>query len=135
MAQSDDMGSSLAPKHLTKQQFGNRLYRLMMAKGWTQSELSRRAELTRDSISTYVNGKSVPTPLNLEKLATALGVKAEELLPNMIESAIEADNPAFEMRQSVNTPGKVWLRVNRMVSMANAVKIAEIIQSEDDDRT
>lgn len=27
---------SLRPKHLTKQEFGRRLYRLMLAKGWTR---------------------------------------------------------------------------------------------------
>lgn len=134
MPQSDDIDSSLAPKHLTKQQFGNRLYRLMMAKGWTQSELARQSELTRDSISTYVRGRALPTPQSLAKLAAAFGVKPEDLLPNTVKSAIEADDPAFELRQSTNTPGKVWLRLNRMVSMASAVKIAEIIYAEDDDR-
>src|SRR3546814_4094336 len=46
----------LTPRHLTKQEFGRRLYQLMLAKNWSQADLARRAELGRDSISTYING-------------------------------------------------------------------------------
>ncbi len=121
---------ALAPKHLTKQHFGRRLYRLMLSKGWTQSELSRQSGLPRDSISVYVRGVSLPTPQSLEKLASALGVAAEELLPNHIESAIDEDHPAFELRQSPNTPNTVWLRVNRLVSMSVGLKIAELLSND-----
>lgn len=122
--------AAMAPKHLTKQQFGKRLYRLMLGKGWTQSELSRQADLPRDSISVYIRGKSLPTPQSAQKLANALGVKIEELLPNQIESAIDEDNPAFELRQSPNTPGVVWLRVNRLVSVPTGLKIAELLSND-----
>ena len=37
----------LRPKHLTKQEFGKRLYKLMISKGWHQSELARRADVAR----------------------------------------------------------------------------------------
>src|SRR3546814_10206285 len=52
----------LTPRHLTKQEFGRRLYQLMLAKNWSQADLARRAELGRDSISTYINGKTFPDP-------------------------------------------------------------------------
>ena len=119
------------PEHLTKQQFGRRLFSLMMAKGWRQSELARQADLPRDSISTYVRGRSLPTPHNLARLSKALGVKPEALLPNHVESAIDNDNPSFEMRASPNAPNVVWLRVNRAVSLSTAVKIAELIQGDE----
>src|ERR1043165_6798156 len=68
-----DMPSSgLTPNHLTKQEFAKRVYNLMLNKGWHQSELARQAGLTRDSISTYINGKVFPTPSKLGKLAKAL---------------------------------------------------------------
>ena len=120
----------LVPKHLTKQEFGKRVYRLMLAKGWSQSELSRQADLPRDSISTYVRGKSLPTPQNLASLASALGVPEAELLPNHIESAIDHDNPAFEMRVSPGAPGMAWLRVNRAVSWGVAIKIADLLEHD-----
>lgn len=102
----------------------------MIKKGWTQSELARKAELPRDSISVYIRGKSLPTPISAGKLAKALGVKPEEILPNHIESAIDEDSPAFELKQSPNTPGTAWLRVNRLVTMAVGLKIAELLAND-----
>lgn len=122
--------TTLLPKHLTKQEFGKRLYRLMIGKGWTQSELARQAGLPRDSISVYVRGRSLPTPVNTEKLARAFGVSARDILPNAVESAIDEDEPSFEMRSSVNAPNVVWLRVNRAVTLATAVKVAELLQTD-----
>lgn len=122
--------ATLVPKHLTKQEFGRRLYSMMIGRGWTQSELARQSGLQRDSVSTYVRGKSLPTPLNLEALAKAFGVTPEEMLPNQIESAIDEDNPSFEMKVSVGAPGTAWVRVNRLVSMTTAVKIAEMLDAD-----
>lgn len=120
----------LTPKHLTKQEFAKRVYQLMLGKGWNQSELSRRSGLPRDSISVYIRAKSLPTPGNLQKLADAFGVKSDELLPNHLESAIDEDNPSFEMRVSTSLPSKAWVRVNRLVSMSTATKIAELLEAD-----
>lgn len=122
--------STLAPKHLTKQEFGRRLYRLMLAKGWNQSELARKAELPRDSVSVYVRGRSLPTPKSLGKLAAALDVNATDLLPNAVESAIDEDNPSIDMRVSPGAPRVAWLRINRMVSTSTAVKVIELVNND-----
>lgn len=120
----------MAPKHLTKQAFAKRLYNLMMSKGWNQSELARRAGLPRDSVSTYIRAKVMPTPLSVQNLAAALGVTPEDLMPNHVESAIEEDTPSLEMKVSVNAPSKAWLRVNRLVSLATAARVIDLIESE-----
>lgn len=126
----DSSISKLAPAHLTKQDFGKRLYALMLSKGWTQSELARQADLPRDSVSTYVRGKSLPTPVSLEKLASALGVEPAELMPNHVESAIDNDMPALEMKVSPNQPGVAWLRVNRLVTTQTALKIMTLLEDD-----
>ncbi|MDV2964576.1 helix-turn-helix transcriptional regulator [Nitratireductor aquimarinus] len=122
--------SEYTPKHLTKQEFGRRLYKFIMAKGWNQSELARQSGLPRDSISTYVRGQSLPTPKSLQKLAQALGVEPVDILPNSIESAIDEDNPSLEMRVSTASPSKAWLRVNRLVSLSTAARVIDIIESD-----
>ena len=121
---------ALAPKHLTKQEFGKRLYQLMIRKGWHQSELARQSGLPRDSISVYIRGRSLPTPASLKQLATALGVSGEELLPNHVESAIDEDHPSIEFKVSPNMPDKAWLRVNRLVSVRAALKIMDILEND-----
>jgi transcriptional regulator with XRE-family HTH domain len=121
---------ALLPKHLSRQEFGRRLYNLMLAKGWHQSELARRAGLPRDRVSTYVRGAAMPTPANVDALAKALGVDAEAILPNHLMSAIDEDAPALEIRSSPAAPGKAWLRVNRLVTLATAVRIADLLEND-----
>ena len=121
----------LTPKALTRQEFGRRLNRLMHEKEWNQSDLARAAGIGRDSVSTYVNGKVFPTPLALKKIAAALGVDREALLPNEIMSAFDDEVPAVELKQASGHPDKAWLRVNRMMSFATAAKIIALIDEED----
>lgn len=120
----------LRPKHLTKQEFGKRLYKLMVAKGWHQSELARRSGIARDSVSTYVRGVSLPEPDNLQKLADALEVDPIELLPNHIEAAIDNDVPSMEMKISSSDGSVAWLRVNRLVSTATCLKVVELLGAD-----
>lgn len=124
-------GSKLAPKHLTKEEFARRLYNQMLSKGWSQSEFARRADLPRDSISNYMRGQSLPTPQNLKKLAVALDVDSDALLPNHIETAIAQDAPDMEMKTSPGAPGKAWLRVNRLVTTGTALKVIELLNDDD----
>jgi transcriptional regulator with XRE-family HTH domain len=127
----------LRPKHLTKKEFGRRVYTLMVKKGWHQSELARQAKLpngeslSRDAISKYIRGATFPTPPHLKALAEALGVEEAALLPNTLETAIDEDDPAFEMKASTQNPGVAWLRVNRLVKTSTAVKIASLLEDDD----
>ncbi|NPV72890.1 MAG: helix-turn-helix transcriptional regulator [Pelotomaculum sp.] len=58
-----------------------RLKEIREAKGLTQIELARRANLTQPFISELENGvKSNPSYQALQKLATALGISVSELL-------------------------------------------------------
>ena len=126
-AQTDE---GLRPKHLTKQEFGRRLYKLMIRKGWTQSELARQAGIARDSVSTYVRGVSLPEPLNLERPASALGVTAVELLPNQAEAAIDEEAPSLELKIGTANSLVSWLRVNRLVSTATAMKVVQLLNED-----
>lgn len=123
--------SGLKPAHLSKLEFARRLYRLMLERGWNQSELARNSGLTRDAISTYMTGKSLPTNQSVIQLAQALGVEPIEILPNIVENAIEQDIPSLELRVSNNEPGKAWLRINRLVTMPAATAIVDILNKDD----
>ena len=118
------------PKHLSKQAFGQRLYVHMMRKKWNQSDLARHAGLPRDSVSTYIRGKVLPTPKSLQSLANALGVAPIDLLPNAAENAIDADMPSVELRVSVSAPDKAWLRINRLLSVETATRIIGLINAD-----
>ena len=73
---------------LTRAEFGKRLGNLIRKKGWSQSELARRAKIGRDSISQYVRGRSVPSPIFLEKICKALNTKPDELFQIMMHKVM-----------------------------------------------
>jgi transcriptional regulator with XRE-family HTH domain len=128
--------SGLKPKYLSKQEFGRRVYQAIMKKGWSQSDAAREASkrgepaVTRDDISRYVRGISLPTEGKLKKLAHVLDMTPEELLPNFVASAIDDDHPAFEMKVSPSNPGIAWLRVNRLVFTKTAVAVATLLEND-----
>jgi transcriptional regulator with XRE-family HTH domain len=122
---------NVKPRALTKQEFGKRLYDALIRKGWNQSELARATELGRDSISTYIRGTAFPTPANLQKLASALGVERDALLPNSAQMEMDRGFPAMEIKMGHTDPSIAWLKINRMVSTSTAVKVLALIQDED----
>lgn len=124
--------SPLIPKHLAKDEFARRLYKLMLDRGWRQADLARAADLPRNAISVYLRGASLPNPESTKALAKALDMEPGELLPNYTESAIDRDNPEIEFRVSPADPKKAWLRINRLVTTSTAIKIMALIEAEDE---
>jgi transcriptional regulator with XRE-family HTH domain len=125
-------------------EFGRRLQARMIALGWNQSELSRRAtehlpkaakgqvqghSLGRDRISSYIRGKYLPRPDALEAIAKALGCKPSDLLPAAGVPSVAEEGPLLEMR-SVDGQ-RVALRINRVVSLTTATKIIALLEQED----
>jgi transcriptional regulator with XRE-family HTH domain len=121
---------TMTPKNLSKQEFGQRVYTLMLKQGWNQSELARQADLPRDAVSTYVRGLAFPTPVNLEKLAAALGVTASDLLPNRPLESIGSSIPSLDIRVSPQAPNMAWVQVNRLCSLSTAVEIIRLINMD-----
>ena len=94
-----------------KEAFARRVYKMMLNKGMTQSDLARAAGLERNRISSYVRGVALPTGLSLTKLASALGVKPTELIP---DDRLGDGKPAYAMKVSADgrkmrLTADVWL--------------------------
>jgi len=118
------------PREITREEFGRRVYRRMLAKGWSQAELGRQAGIHRESISGYIRGLHWPTPAALDRLAQALGVEPSALLPNHTKIAILQDEASFEMKSSSGDPSKSWVKLNRLMSLDAAVRIAAIVNED-----
>lgn len=126
--------SDVVSAHHIRQEFAAKLYNLMLEKRWTQSDLMRASGLTsRDSISTYVGGRSLPSPLNLEKIAQALGVTPEFLLPHRPEGAIQAEYPTMRVTTSSADPSQSFLQINRIVPARLANEIERMIIDADEE--
>ena len=114
---------------LTRAEFGKRLQSLMLKKGWNQSELARKCDLGRDSISQYVRGRSIPTPGNLNKLAGILGVEPEALFPNYDAQANAIEAATVELKSIDSDAEHMWLRVNMKVPAEKALEVLKILKS------
>lgn len=124
-----DTGSvDLTQKVLTKHEFGKRLYALMMQQGMNQSDLARAAKLGRDSISTYIRGRSVPTPQNLDKLCAALSVAPDELYPNYAANAAAIEESVLQIKQVNDNTDMMWLHINMKVDAATAIEVMQILK-------
>lgn len=134
-----------SPGELTVyKEFGRRLQARMIALGWNQSELSRRAtenlpkvskgqvqghSLGRDRISSYIRGKYLPRPEALEAIAKALKCKPEDLLPPDAVPSVVAEGPLMRLEDLGD--GRVAIRLNRIVSQKTALAIMTLLNQED----
>ena len=129
-APGPDSTVDLSQKVLTKQEFGKRLFALMMEKGMNQSDLARAAKLGRDSISTYVRGRSAPSPQNLDKLCAALSVAPDELYPNYAANAAAIEEPVLQLKQVNDGTDMMWLHINMKVDAQKAIEVMQILKSK-----
>lgn len=126
-----------APRDAVLVEFGRRLQKHMVMKGWNQAELARRAsdhmpgetQMSRDNISKYMNGVSMPSPMRLQAFAKTFNVSPNELLPSRGIVQVAEKMPAFDMRDIGD--GNVWLRVNQSIEWPKALKIMGILKGED----
>jgi transcriptional regulator with XRE-family HTH domain len=81
----------------------------------------------RDRIVHYLRGRSAPSPENLRKMADALGVSPDELLPPT-SAVVDDENPAVSI--SMVGGGKAHLVVNKLVSMKLALQIGELLNRQ-----
>jgi len=121
-------------------EMGRRIQKLLLEKSWSQSDLARAAfgsttdsrrynvARNREIVSQAIQGKSKPSPLSLQRMAQALGVKPQDLYPAMEREAIESAPANLEFKVSHNDATKGWLKVNRMVTIDQFAKIMAILK-------
>lgn len=107
------------------ERFGPKLKAALRAKSWNQSDLARAVGIGRDSISTYIAGTVKPTPKNLAKIASALGVSPGDLMPGAATRP-NVEEPILEMRQQPD--GSVMLHILKSVTLEQAVEIFSILK-------
>ena len=117
----------LSVRVIRKQEFAKRLYKIIVARNLTQSEVARLAEIGRDSISQYVRGMSIPKPRTLVKIAEALKVEPEELFPNYQAASVEEELPEQNFKGVTGDPEHMWVRLNIKLPKAKALEVMRII--------
>ena len=119
----------MSQKVLQKQEFGRRLYGLILEKDMNQADLARLSGLGRDSISTYVRGRSVPSPQNLQKIAKALDVDKDKLYPNYAAASAMVEEPTLQIKAVDGSADSMWLVINMKVPAEKAIEVMKILKS------
>lgn len=117
------------PIRISKQEFGRRLQHAMHEKGWTQSELARQANVSRDAVSTYIRGVFYPSASNLRQLARALDTTPEAFLPDYAKQTIEdKHHPSIgiEVLQNVTS-----LKIDCRVTLKTALAVGRLLDEDE----
>lgn len=120
--------------------FARRLHYALLDRDMSQSDLARKVwgqtrtdargyetVVGKDRISSYINGKQMPEPKTLKKIADALKMKPEDLAPDLAASAIERGSPEVEMKLMGGHTDKALLRVNKLLPLSLAAEIIKMI--------
>lgn len=110
------------------QHLADALRRLLQEKGWNQSELARRADIGRDNISRYLNGRHLPTPVHLKKLADAFGVSQDTLCPGDITEIFQPDY-TVELKLLKDNPAQALVKINQVMPTEIALQIVALANS------
>jgi transcriptional regulator with XRE-family HTH domain len=128
MGNEEDRRDSGRADDAMKAAFAQRLLAVMRERGWTQSELARRARIGRDNVSGYIRGKNLPGPAIMNRLAAALAVGPEQLIPMSEENLPTAKNSrGFTLRHLTNDGNNVWLQVEQALPWDQAEAILRIL--------
>lgn len=115
------------------QQFGKKVDRLMLGKGWSGADLAREMErhapkgvkIGRHIPTAYIRGENEPTERNLKLIAQALGVKPSDLLPPLPGEG--GDVPQFA-QATTTMDGKTRIVVDAEVDPETGLKILQLIR-------
>lgn len=123
------------PASLQREEFARRLAATIRERGWTQSELSRRAtdlmpngqKMGRYSINNYIKGDAFPEPHRLDAICAALGVQPADLVPGYesLGSASSAQHPTMEAIDAGD--GMMWLIVRKRLHASIVFKVMQLI--------
>ena len=124
----------MAKSSQEKLEFGKNLQKLLHDRNWSQADLVREIEratgckMGRDAVSTYINGRSFPTPASLDKLCKAFNISPSELTPSRETIDANERSLVFEMRAIGN--GQAWVHLNGTLSFATATQIAQLLPKD-----
>jgi len=109
-----------------RQEFARRLLKLLADRQMSQSDLARATSMSKDAISTYCRGRSLPQPEVLSRICHTLSVDAAELLPRRFDTA----SMAMPLRMTMLEDGRVRLELAQTMSMATATAIIDMLVKE-----
>ena len=138
---TETRGRKPVPSHV-KRKFARRVLRRLAELQMNQQDLADASGITKDAVSTYCRGRSLPTGTRLRQLATALRIDEQDLLPERFPQAepgaawappaapASAESILFQMTVYAERPERVRIVMDRIVSPRTAAEIMRLLQEE-----
>lgn len=109
--------------------FAQRLNKLMLDRGWRQSDLTREVQkhipagvkFGRHLPSSWLRGRHLPSQMNLEMLARVLNVSISDLVPETVGVLVQPQDKAVQVTMSSN--GSARLKLDMELPAEIALKI------------
>lgn len=106
--------------------YRRKINEILREKGWSGSELARRAGLDRSLVSIWQSGRSSPTLVSLQKIARAAEIDVDDLMP-------PTERPGHltrEMRIDAANPDLASIHVSGSLPVAVALQIMQLLKNE-----
>ena len=129
---------------IDSEDFSKRLWNILNEKNMSQTELAKRvwnekrtdangyeSWKGRDLISSYIRGRSQPSPQVLKRIADVLHVTPESLIPSTAAKIVEREPPALQINMVAGHADKCLLKVNKLVSLQTALKVGQLIEADE----
>lgn len=130
--EEDAAGAQASARSMRRSALKARLNQILLDRAMSQSDLARESGVPRGLISSYCRGTAWPTAANLRKITLALGFRdVRAWLPEAGEALEDAETaPSFEARTVASSPGLMWVRMNRIVSIRTVEEIVEALKRD-----
>lgn len=113
-----------ATTNTLRDEFAARLRARLKDRNMNQTDLAKRIGMSKDAVSTYARGRSLPSGPKLEEIAAALETTPGELMPHVHEPIMEgAGDPS--LRAHNDGTATMWMAVRLPLDVA--VQVLNII--------
>lgn len=108
-----------------KREFARRLLAKLEERDMNQSDLAKSIGMSKDAVSTYARGRSLPSQDTMKKIGKALNCSPDELLPKRYDSV--NTTPDLYQLTALKAPGMAHLSINAELPSKLAFKIVNLL--------
>ena len=99
-------------------------------RGWSQEELAEQLDVSRQSVSKWESGQSLPDLQRIVELSRIFGVSTDYLLMDIEDEEVQADSSVYARPAPLPAAPKQEEKPLRIVSLQEAKSFLEISQRE-----
>lgn len=109
-----------------RREFGERVLSHLAINNMNQSDLARRVGVSKDAVSTWCRGRSLPDNANILRLADVFSVDSTQLLPARFDEPSGSDS----FKISLIDENTARIEMDKCLTYATALKIMDLVKAD-----